>query len=517
MAGAIAFVAVLALAGAYSAMHLRSTMRAEAQTSLERFARLRDNMHETFAAMHETVTAEPCSPEFQHQLRRIAYRPDGLNEFLYAPAGVVVCTVNVPEMVAPMPLGTPDIAAGESSEAALWIDRDLDFLDLDGMRGTIALSDPFATVIPRRDPLPPQSGWVDTQMTLVTDDRWWHRGGTPGVYRRHRDTAGEGATWLGDDLLRTRLCTSEGLHCVTAEARHATLWARGWPLALVVLVTAGLAAAFAATQTRRFLRRYWSFEARFSRQMDGDRVVCLYQPVMSASSGAIVGCEVLARWRDLDGSLITPDRFLDILRRRDLTMDFTRLVVERAHRELAARLPHEDRLTVSFNVFPRDLDSAALVAMLAPFAEMPERFAPAIEIIESDALPLESAGREIAALRAAGIGVYIDDFGVGYCNVQNLAELEVNGVKLDRSFAMAPKGSVMARMLHHAVEMIATAGHRIVVEGIETAERLASVRRLGNVACVQGYHIARPLDASAFADFLVARRKRQRRKLRRAA
>src|SRR5690606_12379698 len=100
---------------------------------------------------------------------------------------------------------------------------------------------------------------------------------------------------------------------------------------------------------------------------------------------------------------------------------------------------------------------------------------------------------------------YIDDFGTGYSNMQNLAALSVDGVKLDRAFAMAPDNSMMAQMLRHAIEMIQATGRVMVVEGVETAARLALLRDMqARIDCVQGYFLARPLDSNAFVSLLAA-------------
>ena len=227
-------------------------------------------------------------------------------------------------------------------------------------------------------------------------------------------------------------------------------------------------------------------------------------PLTDLTSGAVIGCEVLARWRDVDGEIVQPGRFIDIVERRGLTERFTGLVAARAFAELDAVVPPGYRIEVSFNIFPRDLDASLLCRLFAPFEAARDRFDLIMEIVESDTVRLDEAHREIEALKAAGIKVYIDDFGSGYSNLANIAELAVDGVKLDRSFAMAPDGSVMAQMLGHAIEMIRTTGRTMVVEGIETAERLALLRdgaAKGDRA--QGYHIARPLDAEAFASFLI--------------
>jgi EAL domain-containing protein (putative c-di-GMP-specific phosphodiesterase class I) len=86
--------------------------------------------------------------------------------------------------------------------------------------------------------------------------------------------------------------------------------------------------------------------------------------------------------------------------------------------------------------------------------------------------------------------------------MHNLAELSIDGVKLDRSFAMAPDHSVMARMLDHAIDLVQASGRSLVVEGVETRERLDALKATGVVDFAQGYAIARPLLIDAYVAYL---------------
>ena len=162
------------------------------------------------------------------------------------------------------------------------------------------------------------------------------------------------------------------------------------------------------------------------------------------------------------------------------------------------------RLQINFNIFPRDLDSAVLLEMFSSFTAAHEPFDVAVEIIETDTICMEDAQREIQALSLAGIKTYIDDFGSGYSSIHRVAALSVEGVKLDRTFAMAPNDSMMARMIVHALEIVKTSGRTIVVEGVESLDRLELLRHTKQVDYVQGYLISKPLPIDAFAQFLVS-------------
>ena len=364
-----------------------------------------------------------------------------------------------------------------------------------------ALSDPFVAVIPPHAVDPHPSHWLSMEMVLVAaDGSWFHRGGEPGVYQRRLADAGSSVPWSG--RVGDIACGPDGVHCVAVEGDLAALMASEKGALALVLVAAALISAYASGRAARLIARHWSFEARFRRHLDAGSIVCAYQPVMRLDSGEIAGCEVLARWRDIDDSIVFPDRFIDIVERHGMTLRLTQLVAQRACEELSRTVPPDRRLQVSFNVFPRDLDCARLLRVFSGFVAQPDRFDLVLEIIESDEMPANAQG-EIEALRRAGVRTYIDDFGTGYSNMQNLAALSVDGVKLDRAFAMAPDNSMMAQMLRHAVEMIQATGRVMVVEGVETAERLALLRSMqARIDLVQGYHIARPLDIAAFAAFL---------------
>ncbi len=496
----VSFTALLCTAGWYSLYKTTDVMHFEAKLASDHFREMRQSLLSTFEIIQRDLTATPCSPEFNKQLRRIAYLPDGLSEFLYAPNGQVQCSTTILSFEPTVNLGVPHIVRGGPQGGKLWVNHDLGFLGLDGERGSIVLNGAIAAVVPVQTAAFPTPRWLSIEAVMRGDTgEWWHRGGVKGTYDKvNRDRS----RWFLDERLRTLSCGGLGLHCIAARVDVRALIADyKFPIAAALLVMI-LLATFLTREFSRLLRQYWSFEARFRRYLDADSVVCAYQPVMSLETGEITGCEVLARWRDIDDSIVFPDRFLRIIEKHQLTLRFTELVAQRACAELSEFLPLGRKLQVNFNIFPRDLDSAQLSRVYSGFTTQPERFDVVLEIIESDEIPA-NAQCEIELLRANGLKTYIDDFGSGYSNMQNLAALSVDGVKLDRAFAMAPENSMMARMLHHAIDMVHATGRVMVVEGVETAERLALLRGMQErIDFVQGYFISRPLPIDAFIAYL---------------
>lgn len=502
--GILTFIVLLLISGLMVHEQLSQSMRSEIARSLETYNALRDSAVRVFLAMDDALTAEPCSTAFFAQMRRIAFAPDGISELLYAPGGVVQCGAGSGSLAEPLDLGPPDVAASAEIGIALWLNRDLTPIGLDGLEGAIAVRSPYALIIPPGF-LPPIAtpDWMEQELVYhVGPDLWLHRSGTEGL---HSSALAEAASPLPGLLQGVALqyaCDGAREHCVAARASLGAFLAQRWVATLLVLSVLALLAVWLTQQTGQLVRRHWSFEARFLRNLDASSVLCVYQPVLNLRTDVVTACEVLARWRDVDGTIVPPDRFLGIIERRDLTMRFTRMVVDAAHADLAGRLPSGVRLQINFNIFPRDLRAEVLVPVFAPLLGGDSPFDVVVEIVETAEIDPATAQIEIEALEAAGIKVYIDDFGAGYSSMHNLARLSVDGVKLDRSFAMAPDHSVMARMLEHAIELVQASGRSLVVEGVETQDRLATLKANGHVDFAQGYGISRPLQVKAFLAYL---------------
>jgi diguanylate cyclase (GGDEF)-like protein len=486
------FPAVLALVALFAAHEARQDLREIGRQNIEQLDKLHANVTAAFAMLRSDVTAEPCSAEFLRQLRRVAFVPDGLNEFLYAPSGIITCSTSREHFDQPVHLGRPDVVGGVQFGTALWINRTLDDIGLSGVRATVTYNEPFAIVIPPQTLLS-HARWLHEELVMVAPDgRSWHSAGDTKLYALTPASA-----------FHETVCSKGGLYCLAMETTLPELFSAFWKEIIIGVVLAAIAAIWLATKARAVILKHWALEARFCRYFDARSLVCAYQPIMDLRTGAISGCEVLSRWRDVDGSILYPDKFIPIVERAKMTRKFTDVVVNKAFDELTTHIPPDARLQVNFNVFPCDLDCAALCEVFSVFEAVRDRFDIVVEIVESDVLSFEKAREEIEALKRAGIKTYIDDFGAGYSNIRNLASLAVYGVKLDRAFAMAPRDSMLAKMLIHALKMVQATGHAILVEGVEDEERLELLKSTGEVDYVQGYLISRPIPIERFVELLV--------------
>lgn len=239
--------------------------------------------------------------------------------------------------------------------------------------------------------------------------------------------------------------------------------------------------------------------------LDRNELRLHFQPQFSCRTGAITGAEALLRWAH-QGKLVSPAEFIPLAEETGLIVPMGRWVLQRAC-ALAQQWRTETGwpLRVAVNLSAVQLDRAEIVdevrAALAGTGLPPTALE--LEITES-VVVRESlrAAAVLSQLRALGVGIAIDDFGVGYSSFAYLRELPVDRFKLDRSFLSAVPASPGDSRL--AAALIAMA-HRlevgIVAEGVETAEQAAF---LAAHHCdeAQGYHLGRPVDEAAFAALL---------------
>ena len=131
----------------------------------------------------------------------------------------------------------------------------------------------------------------------------------------------------------------------------------------------------------------------------------------------------------------------------------------------------------------------------------------AVEITEQVPYGAERVGAEIAALRASGVGIVIDDFGMAYASLMALRGIDFDGLKIDKTFVSGLASGERDRAMVQAILAFARSlGVRTVAEGVETVEQLAQLRAL-DCEYAQGYLFAPPLDAEAAEQMLTENRK----------
>ena len=248
-------------------------------------------------------------------------------------------------------------------------------------------------------------------------------------------------------------------------------------------------------------------ETELRRAVAAGDFVMHYQPIVELSSGRIVGFEALTRWVHPERGLVLPAHFIAVAEETSLVVPLCWFVLEHAcrqAREWQQYYPSDPPLFISVNVSGKLFAQEGAVEQLLRILER-SRLAPEclrLEVTESVVLEHgDDVMERLRLLRGMGVQLSIDDFGTGYSSLSYLQRFRYDELKIDRSFvrdlALADSRVIVETILQLASHL----GIGVVAEGVETAEQLALLQRLG-CPFAQGFWFARPLDAAAATQLL---------------
>ncbi len=220
--------------------------------------------------------------------------------------------------------------------------------------------------------------------------------------------------------------------------------------------------------------------------VSGEGLSCHYQPMVRASDGKLIGLEALARWQHPRLGEIPPVQFIPVAEETGLIDRLGEWMLRTACARVA-RLPD---LFVAVNVSAvqlRDDNFAAMVLRVLRESGLPAQRLE-LEITESAIVHADGlAVSLLRQLRGVGVRVSLDDFGTGYSSLTLLKDLDVDKVKIDRSFVqMAPTAGDSAAIVRAVSNLGAALGLCVVAEGVETEQQRAFLCEAG---CdeLQGY------------------------------
>lgn len=228
-----------------------------------------------------------------------------------------------------------------------------------------------------------------------------------------------------------------------------------------------------------------------------------YQPLISCSTGQVVGLEALLRWRHPGKGDISPAVFVPIAEEAGLMPALGAFVLERAFEE-AKRWPNLD---LAINLSPvqfRHVDLVELLErLLAKHDVNPSRIV--LEVTEGVLMESTDRNRHILeTVRGLGFKVALDDFGTGFSSLRYLCDFRFDKIKIDRAFVTGIHERKRAMTIIQSVVTLGRGlGMDIVAEGVET-EAEASVMRLVGVTELQGFFFSQATPADQ-VDALIAR------------
>jgi diguanylate cyclase (GGDEF)-like protein len=246
-----------------------------------------------------------------------------------------------------------------------------------------------------------------------------------------------------------------------------------------------------------------ALEHDLSFALQNDQLSIEYQPIVDPRSGRSICCEALLRWHHPVFGKISPDVFIPVAESTGLIRVIGEWVLLTACAE-AARWPSDIKIAVNLSPvqFRRGREIVEVVTqVLAKTGLSPSRLE--LEITES--VLIEDSGAALAILeelRAEGVGISLDDFGVGFASLAYLNDFPFSQIKIDRKFTRNVCSSPRASAIIKGISQIARdLSIERIAEGVETEEQLQMMRHFG-INAIQGYLFSRPLSAEAISEII---------------
>jgi diguanylate cyclase (GGDEF)-like protein/PAS domain S-box-containing protein len=247
-------------------------------------------------------------------------------------------------------------------------------------------------------------------------------------------------------------------------------------------------------------------ESSLGRALERQEFLLHYQPKVDLETGAITGAEALIRWMDPNRGLIPPAQFLPVAEDCGLIVPIGRWVLREACRQTRAWMDAGLRpIPVAVNISAVELRAKNFlegVRSILKDTRLEPRYLE-FELTESVLMrDDEFTIFVLQALKAMGVQLAVDDFGIGNSSLSHLRRFPIDTLKIDQSFvheisASADDTAFLAAMM----SVGKTLKKRVVAEGVEEREQLAFLQ---TERCNegQGYYFSPPVDAEHFAQLL---------------
>ena len=264
-------------------------------------------------------------------------------------------------------------------------------------------------------------------------------------------------------------------------------------------------AFFSQADASRILQEK-QMEDAFESSIRNQRFEVWYQPKYNPDSEQLVGAEALVRWRNSDGTLVSPAVFIPLFERNGMI----RYLDEYVFREVCFQQKkwlEEGRkvIPVSVNLSRASLYFQNVVEHYQKIAQeigVDPVYVP-IEITETAALDDKSIRQLANRFYEAGFPLHIDDFGAGYSSFATLNIMHFDTLKLDKSLIDYIGNYGGDRLLEHTIALAKELGMHVTAEGVENESQVSFLQKL-NCDSIQGYYYSKPLPLEEFSKKIVA-------------
>lgn len=243
------------------------------------------------------------------------------------------------------------------------------------------------------------------------------------------------------------------------------------------------------------------------RALTTDELSIVYQPKVDLNKNKVVGVEALMRWLHPQEGFISPEIFIEIAEQSRLIKEITIWVLNKTLKDYEQLSAISPNIQLSVNITAKDLTAETfpeIVAGLLAAWKIPPNVL-ILEITENALITdTDQVFSVMSRLSNIGVNLSIDDFGTGYSSLNYLRQLNVNELKIDKSFVMDMLEDENDRIIVHAVTSLAhDLNLKVTAEGVESKEILDELKSY-HCDIVQGYFLSKPIKLKEIIKWIKA-------------
>lgn len=232
--------------------------------------------------------------------------------------------------------------------------------------------------------------------------------------------------------------------------------------------------------------------------LENNEFYVVFQPIVDVSqhTNGLYGFETLVRWNSPQLGLVRPDQFIPIAEETGLIIQMGEFILKESCKfikKVASKMPN---IVISVNLSAKQIASDQFLPVLFDIVAMsgidPRNLC--LEITESSFIEsFESVKPKFEAIKKRGHTIALDDFGTGYSSLNYLGQLDIDTLKIDKSFSekITDSGSDYY-LIKSVITLSKDLNIRFVAEGVETESQLHLLKEVG-CPLIQGYYFEKPL------------------------
>lgn len=249
----------------------------------------------------------------------------------------------------------------------------------------------------------------------------------------------------------------------------------------------------------------YNIESIIVNALNNDKLLIYFNPIYSLKTDSFDTVEILSRIDDPKYGLIYPKKYINKAIKLNLINQIDDIVLSKVIQFIKSPIFSYLKIKhININIATEELFDPLfaknLINKLKDANINPSILS--IEIIEKGYEDqYKNINNNINDLRDSGIGVILDDYGVGYSNIESIIDLNFSGIKFDHNLFASLKKENTKIVISHEIKSIRTLKRNIIIEGIETEEDLKFIQDL-EINYIQGFHFSDALEYNDFIKFI---------------